>query len=89
MTNRNVCATFSVFVFMIIAAAIPAASQSFRVQCPSSTITHPITAANCSTNPTAMGCNNTEPAYTGPTQFNAAALGLPGRYNRRFLYAKE
>src|SRR4029077_5255000 len=33
----------------------PATAQSFRVQCPTSTITHP-TAAN----------NNSEPAYTGP-----------------------
>ncbi len=41
MTNRNVCAAFSVFVFMAITAGIPAASQSFRVQCPTSTITHP------------------------------------------------
>ena len=37
-------------------AAIPAASQSFRVQCPTSTKTHP-NAAN----------NNSEPAYVGPT----------------------
>jgi len=35
--------------------ALPASAQSFRVQCPTSTITHP-TAAN----------NNSEPAYTGP-----------------------
>ena len=37
-------------------AAMPAIAQSFRVQCPTSTITHP-TAAN----------NNSEPAYTSPT----------------------
>ena len=37
--------------------ALPAAAQSFRVQCPASTITHP-TATN----------NNSEPAYNGPTQ---------------------
>src|SRR6266853_5582188 len=36
--------------------ALPAGAQSFRVQCPTSTITHP-TAAN----------NNAEPAYTAPT----------------------
>src|SRR5450432_530565 len=36
--------------------SLPAAAQSFRVQCPTSTITHP-TAAN----------NNAEPAYTAPT----------------------
>jgi hypothetical protein len=35
--------------------ALPALGQSFRVQCPTSTITHPV-AAN----------NNSEPAYAGP-----------------------
>src|SRR5262250_78174 len=36
--------------------ALPAFAQSFRVQCPTSTITHP-TSAN----------NNSEPSYVGPT----------------------
>src|SRR5712672_2559943 len=44
--------------------SLPAGAQSFRVQCPTSTITHP-TAAN----------NNTEPAYVGST---ALALGANG-----------
>jgi FtsP/CotA-like multicopper oxidase with cupredoxin domain len=44
--------------------AAPAAAQSFRVQCPTSTITHP-TAAN----------NNAEPAYTGPTTYGTSAGG--------------
>jgi hypothetical protein len=39
-------------------------AQSFRVQCPPSTITHP-TAAN----------NNSEPAYNGPTQFTRPTTG--------------
>jgi hypothetical protein len=43
-------------------SALPAAAQSFRVQCPSSTITHP--AAN----------NNAEPVYTGPTQFGTVTV---------------
>src|SRR5437764_409890 len=43
---------------------LPAAAQSFRVQCPTSTITHP-TAAN----------NNSEPAYVGPTY--AGTSGYP------------
>ena len=43
-------------------AALPAAAQSFRVQCPNSTITHP------------SATNNTEPAYTGPTQFGTVAV---------------
>ena len=42
--------------------ALPAAAQSFRVQCPTSTITHPV-AAN----------NNAEPAYAGPTTFAPGA----------------
>src|SRR6267154_636783 len=44
-------------VMLLISLAAGAASaQSFRVQCPTSTVTHP-TAAN----------NNTDPAYTAPT----------------------
>jgi FtsP/CotA-like multicopper oxidase with cupredoxin domain len=41
---------------LLVILTLPAAAQSFRVQCPTSTITHP-TAAN----------NNSEPAYTAPT----------------------
>ena len=44
--------------------SLPAAAQSFRVQCPDSTITHPN--PNPSANPTV---NNSEPAYIGPTTF--------------------
>ena len=44
---------FAVVVAMTM--ALPAAAQSFRVQCPESTITHPSTS------------NNAEPAYTGAT----------------------
>jgi FtsP/CotA-like multicopper oxidase with cupredoxin domain len=51
-------------VVLACAASLPAAAQSFRVQCPAATITHP-TAAN----------NNSEPAYTGPT---VQALGDTG-----------
>jgi FtsP/CotA-like multicopper oxidase with cupredoxin domain len=46
-------------------AALPASAQSFRVQCPTSTITHPA----------ALNNNNVEPAYTGPTIFGAGASG--------------
>jgi len=80
MSNRNVGATFWMFVFMIVAAGIPAASQSFRVQCPTSTITHPpINPAS----PTKD--NNSEPSYNGPTQFNAAAPGSPSGTTGDFL----
>jgi hypothetical protein len=45
-------------------AALPAAAQSFRVQCPTSTITHPSSMTNV----------NAEPAYNGPTQFGTVAV---------------
>ena len=60
-------------------AVLHARAQSFRVQCPTSTITHPLTGTNCSTNPTAPGCNNTEPTYNGPTQFTRPTSGS-GQY---------
>ena len=53
---------------LIFVAALPAAAQSFRVQCPTSTITHP--------DPSNTGVNNVEPAYTGPTTFTAGAKGF-------------
>jgi len=59
-------------ILSIAFAVVTASAQSFRVQCPTATITHPLTGTNCSTNPTNPGCNNTEPAYTGPTQFTTA-----------------
>jgi hypothetical protein len=43
-------------VFLVCLLTVGASAQSFMVQCPTSTITHP-TAAN----------NNSEPAYLGPT----------------------
>ena len=46
---------------LICLATVAASAQSFRVQCPTSTITHP--------DPTNAGTNNSEPAYNGPTQF--------------------
>ncbi len=50
--------------FLLVLPALPAGAQSFRVQCPTSTITHP-NAAN----------NNSEPAYGGPTQFTCTVTG--------------
>jgi FtsP/CotA-like multicopper oxidase with cupredoxin domain len=43
--------------------ASPASAQSWQVQCPSSTITHP------------AASNNAEPAYTGPTTLETGAGG--------------
>ena len=51
-------------VLVLAALAVTANAQSFRVQCPTSTITHPV-AAN----------NNSEPAYSGPTTLTPGAHG--------------
>jgi hypothetical protein len=48
---------FCVSLMLVVVATAVANAQSFRVQCPTSTITHPSSLNN----------NNTEPAYTGPT----------------------
>ena len=56
--------TLSFLTVFVCLAATAATAQSFRVQCPSSTITHP-TAAN----------NNSEPAYNGATTFTVGANG--------------
>ena len=58
MASRN----WSILWLLLIlsgVAAMPASAQSFRVQCPTSTITHPATS------------NDAEPAYTGPTVLSA------------------
>lgn len=54
---------------MLALFALPAGAQSFRVQCPTSTITHP-----------AADKNNSEPAYNGPTTLTPGANGylVPG-----------
>ena len=50
---RNTC-RYWLPIFLLGFATVTVSAQSFRVQCPTSTITHPV-AAN----------NNSEPAYTG------------------------
>src|SRR5579864_3219902 len=64
-------------ILLVAFATVAASAQSFRVQCPTSTITHPLTGTNCGTNPTGPRCNNTEPLYNGPTQFNPPTVGVP------------
>jgi hypothetical protein len=65
-------AALSLAVFIIV-SAVHATAQSFRVQCPTSTITHP--------DPGNTGVNNTEPAYTGPTTFTTVpVVGTTGGY---------
>jgi FtsP/CotA-like multicopper oxidase with cupredoxin domain len=54
-------------ILIVVVAAVTASAQSFRVQCPTSTITHP--------DPSNAGVNNSEAAYSGPTQFNGYAIG--------------
>jgi FtsP/CotA-like multicopper oxidase with cupredoxin domain len=51
-------------------ATVTASAQSFRVQCPTSTITHPI-AAN----------NNSEPAYTAPSYVGTSGYPSPSNVN--------
>jgi FtsP/CotA-like multicopper oxidase with cupredoxin domain len=62
MSNRRATAPLAIAVFISF-LALPVAGQSFRVQCPTSTITHP----NASS-------NNAEPVYTGPTTFNTSGM---------------
>jgi len=50
---------------LLMACAGPAMAQSFRVQCPTSTITHPSSLTNV----------NAEPPYNGPTAFAVNAQG--------------
>jgi FtsP/CotA-like multicopper oxidase with cupredoxin domain len=52
----------TVLLTVIGLATAAAGAQSFRVQCPTSTLTHPSTLTNV----------NVEPAYTGATQLSAA-----------------
>ncbi|PYT25047.1 MAG: hypothetical protein DMG57_26540, partial [Acidobacteria bacterium] len=54
MTSRKLSTPW-LLVVLVCVAALHATAQSFRVQCPTSTVTHP-TASH----------NNSEPAYTGP-----------------------
>jgi len=57
-------------VVMMCLAAQTASAQSFRVQCPQATITHPNASAN-----------NAEPAYNGPTVFGSVpVVGTTGGY---------
>ncbi len=58
MSLRKVLTCLCVSALALMAARY-ASAQSFRVQCPTSTITHPDLANS--------GVNNSEPAYTSPT----------------------
>jgi len=60
MSRLELCLRGSAALLLLV--ALPAGAQSFRVQCPASTITHPSSLTNTSA----------EPAYTGPTMFTAS-----------------
>src|SRR5664279_4494864 len=60
MANRK-AGTPVLLAVLVSVAATSASAQSFRVQCPTTTITHPSLLNN----------NNAEPAYTGPTVLTA------------------
>src|SRR3974390_2827273 len=64
MASKNL-SILCLVVGLVSLAALPASAQSFRVQCPTSTITHP----------SGLNNNNTEPAYNGPTQFTTPTTG--------------
>ena len=55
---------WSLFLFTCL-ATLGASAQSFRVQCPTSTITHPSNLTNV----------NAEPAYNGPTTLTTGSAG--------------
>jgi FtsP/CotA-like multicopper oxidase with cupredoxin domain len=67
MANRK-AGTPVLLAVLVSVAATSASAQSFRVQCPTSTITHP-------DKTTAQLVNSTEPAYTGPTTLGPATSG--------------
>jgi FtsP/CotA-like multicopper oxidase with cupredoxin domain len=62
--SRRYAAKVLLVSVSVWAAVLPVISQSFRLQCPTSTITHPTAASN-----------NSEPAYNGPTTFATSAGG--------------
>src|ERR1700687_239223 len=56
-------------ILLVSFATVTGNAQSFRVQCPTSTITHPVGGALLPAD------NNSEPAYNGPTTFTTDAGG--------------
>ena len=61
----NKLSLYCVSLVLLATAATVANAQSFQVQCPTTTITHP---AN-------LHDNNSEPTYIGPTTFQAGTKG--------------
>ena len=67
--SRRIAGTILSVWALICVAGLTATAQSFRVQCPTSTITHP--------DPGNTGVNSVEPAYTGPTTLKSTNPGNP------------
>ncbi len=67
-----------VAVFLVCLVTGAANAQSFRVQCPTSTITHPVRTGG---NPNLPANNNSEPSYTSHTTFTTNSSGylVPSR----------
>ncbi len=72
MASRKVCISL-ILAGLGCIAALPASAQSFRVQCPSSTITHPVKSLS---SPNLPVDNNSEPSYSGPSSFATSADGF-------------
>ena len=68
LTRHLLCRGFAALTLALI--TLPAAAQTFMVQCPTSTLLHPNAATS------AAG----EPAYTGPTNITANAHGVAVTY---------
>ena len=64
--------TLSFLVVLVGLATLVATAQSFKVQCPASTITHPVAARN-----------NSESAYNGPTTSSSGAQGISNADDER------
>src|SRR3954464_4540681 len=65
MANRNI-SRMCLLVALMCVASLTASAQSFQVQCPTTTVTHPAT----------LHDNNSEPTYTGPTNLAISAQGF-------------
>jgi len=63
---KKLCQVLLTLLFVCLVPLVVNA-QSFRVQCPTSTITHP--------DPGNTGVNNSEPAYAGPTYTGTSGYG--------------
>jgi hypothetical protein len=71
---RRESAIFLFALSLLLTAALPVSAQSFRVQCPDHTITHPVKDA---THPNLPVDNNSEPLYAMPTTLVSTSPSNP------------